>query len=107
MRCSRTPALIAQSAGALDMLSGGRFILGLGTSGPQVGQGWHGIPFEKPLQRTREVVEIVRIALRRARLVYDGQTIKLDMGLKLVNHPLRSEIPIIIPSLEPNTLALT
>jgi F420-dependent oxidoreductase-like protein len=104
---SRSPALLAQSAGALDMLSNGRFILGLDTSGPQVVQGWHGIPFEKPLQRTREVVEIVRMALRRERLVYDGQTVKLDMGLKLINHPVRSEIPIIIASLGPKNLEMT
>jgi F420-dependent oxidoreductase-like protein len=104
---SRSPALIAQSAGALDMLSNGRFILGLGTSGPQVIQGWHGIPFEKPLQRTREVVEIVRMALRREPLNYDGQTVKLDMGLKLINHPVRSEVPIIIASLGPKNLEMT
>jgi F420-dependent oxidoreductase-like protein len=104
---SRTPALIAQSAGALDMLSNGRFILGLGTSGPQVVQGWHGVPFEKPLQRTREVVEIVRMALRRERLIYDGQTVKLDMGLKLINHPVRTEIPIIIAALGPKNLEMT
>ena len=104
---SRSPALLAQSAGALDMLSGGRFILGLGTSGPQVVQGWHGIPFEKPLQRTREVVEIIRMALRRERLNYDGQTIKLDMGLKLINHPLRDAVPIIIASLGPKNLEMT
>ena len=104
---SRSPALIAQSAGALDMLSNGRFILGLGTSGPQVVQGWHGIPFEKPLQRTREVIEIVRMALKRERLNYDGQTIKLDMGLKLINHPVRDEIPIIIAALGPKNLEMT
>jgi F420-dependent oxidoreductase-like protein len=104
---SRSPALLAQSAGALDMLSNGRFILGLGTSGPQVVQGWHGIPFEKPLQRTREVVEIVRMALRRERLLYDGETVKLDMGLKLINHPVRSDIPIIIASLGPKNLEMT
>jgi F420-dependent oxidoreductase-like protein len=104
---SRSPALIAQSAGALDMLSNGRFILGLGTSGPQVVQGWHGIPFEKPLQRTREVIEVVRMALRRERLVYDGQTIKLDMGLKLINHPVRDAVPIIIAALGPKNLEMT
>jgi F420-dependent oxidoreductase-like protein len=104
---SRSPALLAQSAGALDMLSNGRFILGLGTSGPQVVQGWHGVPFEKPLQRTREVVEIVRMALRRERLIYHGQTVKLDMGLKLINHPVRSEVPIIIASLGPKNLEMT
>jgi F420-dependent oxidoreductase-like protein len=104
---SRSPALIAQSAGALDMLSNGRFILGLGTSGPQVVQGWHGIPFEKPLQRTREVIEIVRMALRRERLNYDGETIKLDMGLKLINHPVRDAVPIIIAALGPKNLEMT
>ena len=104
---SRSPALLAQSASALDMLSGGRLILGLGTSGPQVVQGWHGIPFEKPLQRTREVVEVIRMALRRERLVYDGQTVKLDMGLKLINHPVRDAVPIIIASLGPKNLELT
>ncbi|HEV1996580.1 MAG TPA: LLM class F420-dependent oxidoreductase [Candidatus Dormibacteraeota bacterium] len=104
---SRSPALIAQSAGALDMLSNGRFILGLGTSGPQVVQGWHGIPFEKPLQRTREVIEIVRMALRRERLNYDGETIKLDMGLKLINHPVRDAVPIIVAALGPKNLELT
>ena len=104
---SRSPALLAQSAGALDMLSNGRFILGLGTSGPQVVQGWHGIPFEKPLQRTREVIEIIRMALRRERLIYDGETVKLDMGLKLINHPVRSEVPIIIASLGPKNLEMT
>ena len=104
---SRSAALVAQSAGAIDMLSNGRFILGLGTSGPQVVQGWHGVPFEKPLQRTREYVEIVRMALRRERVLYDGETVKLDMGLKLINHPVRSEIPIIIASLGPKNLAMT
>jgi F420-dependent oxidoreductase-like protein len=104
---SRSPALLAQSAGALDMLSGGRFILGLGTSGPQVVQGWHGMPFDKPLQRTREVVEIIRMALRRERLNFDGETIKLDMGLKLINHPVRDAVPILIASLGPRNLELT
>jgi F420-dependent oxidoreductase-like protein len=104
---SRSPALLAQSAGALDMLSNGRFILGLGTSGPQVVEGWHGVPFRQPLQRTREVVEIIRMALRRERLVYDGETVKLDKGLKLINHPVRDSVPIIIASLGPKNLELT
>jgi F420-dependent oxidoreductase-like protein len=104
---SRSPALLAQSASALDMLSNGRFILGLGTSGPQVVQGWHGMPFDKPLARTREVVEIIRMALRRERLLYDGETVKLDMGLKLINHPVRDAVPIIIASLGPKNLELT
>jgi F420-dependent oxidoreductase-like protein len=104
---SRSAALIAQSASAIDMLSGGRFILGLGTSGPQVVQGYHGVPFEKPLQRTREYIEIIRMTLRRERVIYDGETVKLDMGLKLINHPVRSEIPIFIASLGPKNLEMT
>ena len=104
---SRSPALIAQSAGALDMLSQGRFILGLGTSGPQVIKGWHGVPFEKPLQRTREYIDVIRMALRREKVIYDGETVKLDMGLKLINHPVRSEIPIIIAALGPKNLEMT
>ncbi len=104
---SRSAALLAQSAGALDMLSGGRFILGLGTSGPQVVQGFHGVPFEKPLKRTREYIDVIRMTLRRERVIYDGETVKLDMGLKLINHPVRSEIPIIIASLGPKNLEMT
>ena len=69
---SRTPALLAQTAAGLDNVSGGRAILGLGASGPQVIEGWHGIPYEKPLGRTREVVDIVRRALRREVLTNDG-----------------------------------
>src|SRR5215218_4289436 len=67
---SRTPALLAQTAAGLDNVSGGRAVLGLGASGPQVVEGWHGVPYEKPLGRTREVVDIVRAALRRERLEY-------------------------------------
>src|SRR3990170_6308545 len=65
---SRTPGLLAQTAAGLDNVSGGRAILGLGASGPQVAQGWHGLPYDKPLARTREVVQIVRAALRRETL---------------------------------------
>ncbi|MFY9615105.1 MAG: LLM class F420-dependent oxidoreductase [Candidatus Dormiibacterota bacterium] len=104
---SRSAALIAQSAGAIDMLSNGRFILGLGTSGPQVVQGFHGVPFEKPLKRTREYIDVIRMTLRRERVIYDGETVNLTMGLKLINHPVRSEIPIIIASLGPKNLEMT
>src|SRR4051812_18883354 len=65
---SRTPALIAMTAAGLDLVSGGRFTLGLGASGPQVVEGWHGVPYDAPLQRTREVVEICRQVWRRERL---------------------------------------
>ena len=69
---SRTPGALAQTAAGLDNVSGGRAILGLGASGPQVIEGWHGMPYEKPLGRTREVVDIVRRALKRERLTNDG-----------------------------------
>ena len=69
---SRSPALLAQTAAGLDNVSGGRAVLGLGASGPQVVEGWHGVPYDRPLARTREVVDIVRRALRREVLTNDG-----------------------------------
>jgi F420-dependent oxidoreductase-like protein len=104
---SRTPSLIAQTAATLDALSGGRAILGIGASGPQVIQGWHGMPYHKPLQRTRETIEIVRTILRRERLVHDGEIFQLDMGLKLINHPVRDAVPIYLASLGPKNVELT
>lgn len=104
---SRTPALIGQSVTTLDALSGGRAILGLGASGRQVVEGWHGVPYRAPLQRTRETVDIVRTILRRERLVYDGDIFQLGMGLKLINHPVRAEVPIVIASLGPKNVELT
>src|SRR5262252_4341494 len=70
---ARTPAMTAMTAATLDLMSGGRVLLGLGTSGPQVAEGWHGQPFGKPLQRTREYVEIVRAAIRRELLQHQGR----------------------------------
>lgn len=104
---SRTPALIAQTIAGLDDLSGGRAILGLGTSGPQVIEGWHGVPFAKGVQRTREVVEIVRMVLRRERVVYDGRVFQLRKGLKLITHPRRDSIPIALATLTDAGVALT
>ncbi len=104
---SRTPALIAQTAATMDMISGGRFILGLGTSGHQVVAGWHGVPFEKPVQRMRETVQIVRSALRRDPMRFDGQVFQLTQGLKLLIHPTRAEIPIFLATLTPAGLRLT
>jgi len=104
---SRTPALIGQSIATLDALSGGRAILGLGASGPQVIEGWHGIPYRKPLQRTRETIDIVRTILRRDRLVYQGEIFQLGMGLKLINHPVRADVPIVVASLGPKNVELT
>src|SRR5258708_22588299 len=104
---SRTPALIGQTIAALDDISGGRAILGLGTSGPQVIEGWHGVRFEKGVQRTREVVEIVRMVLRRERVLYEGRVFQVTKGLKLITHPRRADIPIALATLTDAGVALT
>ncbi|HSZ42254.1 MAG TPA: LLM class F420-dependent oxidoreductase [Trebonia sp.] len=111
---SRTPTLTAMTAAGLDFVSGGRFILGLGTSGPQVIEGWHGVPYDAPIGRTREVIEICRKVWRRERLTYEGKhyTLPLPGGtglgkpLKLINHPVRERIPVIIAALGPKNVAL-
>jgi F420-dependent oxidoreductase-like protein len=112
----RTPANTAMTAATLDLLSGGRFLLGLGTSGPQVVEGWHGQPWGKPLGKTREYVEIVRSALRRDvvehsgdhyGIPYDGPgATGLGKPLKLMLRPLRAEIPIYLAALGPKNVAL-
>jgi F420-dependent oxidoreductase-like protein len=112
----RTPANTAMTAATLDLLSGGRFLLGLGTSGPQVVEGWHGQPWGKPLGKTREYVEIVRAALRRQvvehhgphyRIPWDGSdSTGLGKPLKLMLRPLRAEIPIYLAALGPKNVAL-
>jgi F420-dependent oxidoreductase-like protein len=112
----RTPANTAMTAATLDLLSGGRFLLGLGTSGPQVVEGWHGQPWGKPLGKTREYVEIVRAALRREvveqqgehyRIPWDGPgATGLGKPLKLMLRPLRAEIPIYLAALGPKNVAL-
>ena len=103
---SRSPALIAQTAGSLDLISNGRFILGLGTSGHQVIEGWHGVKFERGVRRIRETIEIVRMVLKRERLNYEGEIFKLGMGLKLITHPVREAIPIYLATLTPTGVAL-
>jgi F420-dependent oxidoreductase-like protein len=103
---SRSPALIAQTAASLDAISGGRFVLGLGTSGHQVIEGWHGVKFERGVRRLRETMEIVRMILRRDRVVYEGEIFHLHMGLKLITHPVRDRIPIYLATLTPAGIAL-
>src|SRR4051812_28073478 len=112
----RTPANCAMTAMTLDQLSGGRFLLGLGTSGPQVVEGWHGQPWGKPLGRTREYVEIVRAALRRELVEHDGvhyqvpyrgpDATGLGKPLKLMLRPLRADIPIYLAAIGPKNVQL-
>lgn len=110
---ARTPAATAMTAATLDTLSGGRFRLGLGVSGPQVSEGWHGVRFASPLGRTREYVEIVRTALRRERLRYSGKHFQLPLpdgpgkALALTVHPVREHLPIYLASIGPRNLELT
>ena len=110
---ARTPTMTAMTAASLDMLSGGRFRLGIGVSGPQVSEGWHGVRFAKPLARTREYVDIIRLALRRERVRYDGQTYQLPLpdgpgkALFLQIHPLRADIPLYLAAIGPKNLELT
>ena len=104
---SRTPALLGQTAATLDLISGGRFILGLGTSGHQVVTGWHGVAFDRPLLRMRETIAIVRRVLRRDRLIFEGEVFHLDKGLKLLAHPVRPAVPIYLATLTPGGLRLT
>src|SRR5947209_4622696 len=113
---SRTPALTAMTAAGLDYVSGGRFTLGLGASGPQVVEGWHGVPYDAPLQRTREIVEICRQVWRRERLVHDGPKYRVplpaDQGtglgkpLKLINTPVRERIPVLLAAIGPKNVEL-
>jgi F420-dependent oxidoreductase-like protein len=109
----RTPANCAMTAATLDTLSGGRFRLGLGVSGPQVSEGWHGVKFDKPLARTREYTEIVRKALRRERLTYEGEFFTLPLpdgpgkALTLTVHPVRDQIPMYLAAIGPKNLELT
>ncbi len=113
---SRTPALLAMTAAGLDFVSDGRFTLGLGASGPQVVEGFHGVPYDAPLGRTREVVDICRQVWRREPLVHDGKHYQVplpaDRGtglgkpLKLINHPVRERIPISVAALGHKNVAL-
>src|SRR5262245_41933965 len=113
---TRTPTLTAMTAAGLDFVSGGRFWLGLGASGPQVIEGFHGVPYDAPLGRTREIVDICRMVWRRERVVYAGkhyqvplpagQGTGLGKPLKIINEPVRSRIPITLAAIGPKNVAL-
>jgi F420-dependent oxidoreductase-like protein len=108
----RSPAMTAMTAATIDQLSGGRMILGIGSSGPQVAEGWHGQRFAKQLQRTREYVAVVRKALARERLEFHGETIELPLpdgpgkALKLTIAPVQEHIPVYLAAIGPKNTAL-
>jgi F420-dependent oxidoreductase-like protein len=115
---TRTPTLLAMTAAGIDALSGGRFHLGLGASGPQVIEGWHGVAYDVPLGRTREIAEICRqVWAREAPLVHDGRHYHLPLpagqgtglgrALKIIAHPVRPRIPIWVASLGEKNVAMT
>src|SRR3989454_6739444 len=109
---TRTPALTAMTAMSLASLSGDRFLLGLGVSGPQVIEGWHGVRFERPVQRMREIVEIVRLLTRGERSSYRGSVYELPLpggegkAIRSMARP-RPDIPIYLPTLSPRRLEMT
>jgi F420-dependent oxidoreductase-like protein len=110
---ARSPAMTAMTAATLDQLSGGRMVIGIGSSGPQVAEGWHGQRFARQLQRTREYVAIVRQALARERLVYEGEQYTLPLpdgpgkALKLMIGPVQERIPIYVAAIGPKNMQLT
>ncbi len=110
---ARSPAMTAMTAATLDHLSDGRVLLGIGTSGPQVAEGWHGQRFAHQLQRTREYVDIIRLALSRERLEYHGEEYELPLpggpgkSLKLTIGPVQERIPIYIAAIGPKNTQLT
>jgi F420-dependent oxidoreductase-like protein len=109
----RSAAMTAMTAATIDVLSDGRMLLGIGTSGPQVAEGWHGQRFGKMLQRTREYVEVLRMALARERVVFDGETLQLPLpdgpgkALKLMIAPVQERMPIYIAAIGPKNTELT
>ncbi|HEX6468110.1 MAG TPA: LLM class F420-dependent oxidoreductase [Streptosporangiaceae bacterium] len=114
---SRTPTLTAMTAAGMDYVSDGRFVLGIGASGPQVIEGWHGVPYDAPVGRTKELIEICRKVWRRERLSYEGRHYKIPLPagqgtglgkpLKLINHPVRARIPIVVAALGPKNVEMT
>jgi F420-dependent oxidoreductase-like protein len=109
---ARSPAMTAMTAASIDQLSGGRMLLGIGPSGPQVAEGWHGQRFARQLQRTREYVAVVRMALARERVEFHGETIELPLPdgpgkpLKLMIAPAQDQIPIYLAAIGPKNTAL-
>jgi F420-dependent oxidoreductase-like protein len=114
---TRTPTLLAMTAAGLDELSGGRAVLGLGASGPQVIEGFHGVPYDRPLQRTREIIDICRMVWRRERVEYQGKAYTLPLPpeegtglgkpLKIITRLQRPDIPIYVASLGPKNVQMT
>ncbi|MGL4305091.1 MAG: LLM class F420-dependent oxidoreductase [Mycobacteriaceae bacterium] len=114
---TRTPSLTAMTAAGLDYVSGGRFVMGIGASGPQVIEGFHGVRYDAPLARTREIIEICRQVWRREKLQYEGKYYQIPLPegkgtglgkpLKLINYPVRELVPVVIASLGPKNVALT
>lgn len=114
---SRTPTLLGMTAAGIDALSNGRCILGLGASGPQVIEGFHGVAYDAPLERTREIIDICRQVWRREKVVHDGRRYQVPLppekgtglgkALKLINHPVRPNIPIYVASLGPKNVEMT
>lgn len=114
---TRTPTLTAMTAAGLDYVSGGRFTLGLGASGPQVVEGFHGVPYDAPLARTREIVDICRQVWRREKVEHQGKKYQIPLPegrgtglgkpLKLINTPVRDRIPIVLAALGPKNVELT
>jgi alkanesulfonate monooxygenase SsuD/methylene tetrahydromethanopterin reductase-like flavin-dependent oxidoreductase (luciferase family) len=100
----RSPAVLAMTAATLDELSGGRVILGLGTSGARVIEHWHGEKFSKPIQRTREYVDIINMILSHEKVFYEGEIFKLQRGFKLLFEPVRKHIPVYIASISPKSM---
>src|SRR3954470_15268013 len=109
---ARSAAMTAMTAATLDQLSGGRMLLGIGSSGPQVSEGWHGVRFARQLQRTREYVAVVRRALARERVEFHGETLELPLpdgpgkALKLTIAPVQDRIPIYLAAIGPNNTRL-
>jgi len=110
---TRTPALVGMTAATLSALTGGRFLLGLGTSGPQVIEGWHGLPFDRPVQRMRETIEIARIVMSGERLQYRGRVYELPLGggegkaLKSSIGAVSTPVPVYLATLGPKSLEMT